>query len=181
MTTGIVHLGLGAFARAHLGEYTEDAGGWSICGVAPHSRTIVDALRASGGRYTLITRAERDTLREIGAFGAALHAPSERDAVVDAIAAAEIITLTVTEKATAGTRRSSRSCGTASRGVTGPRPCISLDNLPRNGEVLARVVGDDRHRYPCSMVDRVVPAATDADRAAAETPPSSSPSRSGSG
>ena len=79
MTSGIVHLGLGAFARAHLGEYTEDAGGWSICGVAPHSRTIVDALRASGGRYTLITRAERDTLREIGAFGAALHAPSERE------------------------------------------------------------------------------------------------------
>ena len=170
MTSGIVHLGLGAFARAHLGEYTEDAGGWSICGVAPHSRTIVDALRASGGRYTLITRAERDTLRAIGAFGAALHAPSERDAVVDAIAAAEIVTLTVTEKAY---REDADMIALLRDGLArrdAPATVLSLDNLPRNGEVLARVVGDDRHRYPCSMVDRVVPAATDADRAAADDP-----------
>ena len=166
----IVHLGLGAFARAHLGEYTQDAGGWTICGVAPHNRAIVDALRARSGRYTLITRAERDTMRVIGAFGSALHAPSERDAVLEAIATAEIVTLTVTEKAY---RPDAEIIALLREGLArrdGPATVMSLDNLPRNGELLAGAVADDRHRYPCSMVDRVVPAATDADRAAAGDP-----------
>ena len=43
---------------------------------------------------------------------------------------------------------------------------MSLDNLPRNGEVLERLVGGGGHRFPCSMVDRVVPATTPADREA---------------
>ena len=157
----IVHVGLGGFARAHLGDYTADAGGWEIWGVAPRSRAVVDALRANGHRYTLITRAEGDTRREIDVFTRALHAPTERPAVLDAIAAADIVTLTVTEKA----YRSDAPVmallreGLARRST--PATVLSLDNLPRNGEVLARVVGDVRHRYPCSMVDRVVPAGDD--------------------
>ncbi len=44
---------------------------------------------------------------------------------------------------------------------------LSLDNLPRNGEVLADLLEHpDGVRFPCTMVDRVVPATTDADRAA---------------
>lgn len=162
----IVHLGLGAFARAHLGDYTQDAGGWTICGVAPRSRAMVDALRAGGGRYTLIVRGERDTPRSISVFAEALHAPRERAAVLEAIASASIVTLTVTEKAYApgagiiGLLRE----GLARRDE--PATVLSLDNLPRNGEVLARLVGLPGHRFPCTMVDRVVPAATDADRAA---------------
>jgi fructuronate reductase len=173
----IVHLGLGAFARAHLGEYTADAGEWGICGVAPHSRSTVDALRARGGRYTLITRAERDTPREIGVFVEALHAPTERAAVLAAIAAADIVTLTVTEKAY---REDAEVIGLLREGLERrdkPATVLSLDNLPRNGAVLERLVGAPGHRFPCSMVDRVVPAATDADRALAGDPAVAEPFR----
>ena len=49
-----MHLGLGAFHRAHQAVYTFDAGGWEICGVAWRSPVVADALRGSGGRYTLV-------------------------------------------------------------------------------------------------------------------------------
>ena len=64
----IVHLGLGAFHRAHQAVYTADAGGdWEICGVAWRSRTVADALRTSGGRYRLIERGPvEDCERQIG-------------------------------------------------------------------------------------------------------------------
>jgi fructuronate reductase len=157
----IVHLGLGGFARAHLGEYTADAGGWEIWGVAPHSRTVVDALRANGHRYTLVVRDERDTRRELGVFTRALHAPTERAAVLEAIAEASIVTLTVTEKAYGEDAPVMALLREGLAGRSTPATVLSLDNLPRNGEVLARVVGDPRHRYPCTMVDRVVPASDD--------------------
>jgi fructuronate reductase len=164
----IVHLGLGAFARAHLGEYTDDAGDWGICGVAPHRRDVVEALAPQGGVYTLISRGEEERFRVLGAVCEVLHAPSERVAVLAAIAdpAVEIVTLTVTEK---GYRRGSEIIALLAEGLarrTERATVLSLDNLPRNGEVLASLVGVTGHRFPCTMVDRVVPATTDADRAA---------------
>ena len=47
LATGIVHLGIGAFHRAHQAVYTDDAiahagGNWGICGVSlrsPHRRS----------------------------------------------------------------------------------------------------------------------------------------------
>ena len=50
----VVHLGLGAFHRAHQAVYTEDAGGWEIAGVAQRSRAVIDALRAQDHRYALL-------------------------------------------------------------------------------------------------------------------------------
>ena len=62
----IVHLGLGAFHRAHQAVYTEDAGGWEITGVAQHSRTAIDALRADGHRYAVLERGpEEDRARDL--------------------------------------------------------------------------------------------------------------------
>ena len=62
----IVHLGLGAFHRAHQAVYTQDTG-WEICGVAYRRRTVADALRAHDWRYTVISRGpETDEAREIG-------------------------------------------------------------------------------------------------------------------
>ena len=166
-----MHLGLGAFARAHLGEYTEDAGDWGICGVAPRRRDVVDALEPQGCVYTLITRGEQERFRVLGAVGEVLHAPSQRAAVLAAIAdpSVQIVTLTVTEKAY---RPGSEVIALLAEGLarrTEPVTVLSLDNLPRNGEVLASLVGDaggGAHRFPCTMVDRVVPATTDADRRA---------------
>jgi fructuronate reductase len=164
----IVHLGLGAFARAHLGEYTDDAGDWGICGVAPRRRDVVEALVPQGGVYTLISRGEEERFRVLGAVREVLHAPSDRAAVLAAIAdpAVQIVTLTVTEKAY---RPGSEIIALLAEGLARraePVTVLSLDNLPRNGELLASLVGETEHRFPCTMVDRVVPATTDADRAA---------------
>ena len=59
LTHVIVHLGLGAFHRAHQAVYTQDAGGWEICGVAHRSHATVDALRANDYRYTVVAGDER--------------------------------------------------------------------------------------------------------------------------
>lgn len=53
---GIVHLGVGAFHRAHQAVYTEravaDAGGeWGIVGVAPRRREVIDQLAAQDGLF----------------------------------------------------------------------------------------------------------------------------------
>ena len=48
---GILHLGIGAFHRAHQAVFTEDAAlasdehGWGICGVTQRSAAVVDQLR----------------------------------------------------------------------------------------------------------------------------------------
>ncbi|MFI5891478.1 mannitol dehydrogenase family protein [Actinoplanes sp. NPDC051513] len=103
---GIVHLGLGAFHRAHQAVFTEDAmaaagGDWGIVGVAPRSVTVLDALRAQDRLYSVTTlAAEGRSTRVIGAHAGLRHAASDPDAVVALLAdpAIRIVTLTVTEK-----------------------------------------------------------------------------------
>ncbi|HET6529412.1 MAG TPA: mannitol dehydrogenase family protein [Actinoplanes sp.] len=103
---GIVHLGLGAFHRAHQAVYTEravaEAGGrWGIVAVAPRSADVVAALRAQDGLFSVTSASERaTTTRVIGAFAAVHRAADDPDAVVALIAdpAVRVVTLTVTEK-----------------------------------------------------------------------------------
>jgi fructuronate reductase len=81
----IVHLGLGAFHRAHQAVYTQDTG-WEICGVAYRRRTVVDALRANDWRYTVISRGpDTDKAREITTITDALVAADEPEKVVQRI------------------------------------------------------------------------------------------------
>jgi fructuronate reductase len=104
---GIVHLGLGAFHRAHQAVYTEDAmaaagGDWGIIGVAPRSATVVDRLRAQDGLYSVTTlAAEGRSVRVIGSLAGLRHAAADPAAVVALLAdpAITIVTMTVTEKA----------------------------------------------------------------------------------
>lgn len=106
VTPGIVHLGLGAFSRAHLGVYTDDvlasgASDWGIIGVNLRSPGIVDALKPQDGLYTLLCRENGDDrLRVIGAFLDVMNAATELEAVLQAMAKPEIrvVTITVTEK-----------------------------------------------------------------------------------
>ena len=159
----IVHLGLGAFHRAHQAVYTEDAGGWEICGVARRRRTVADALRANGWRYTVTSRGpEHDETREIGVIRDALVAADEPEAVVERIAAADVVTLTITE---GGYERGGilelLARGIAARGGA-PLTVLSCDNLPRNGEVLERLLqAPPGVAFPCTVVDRIVPVPTD--------------------
>jgi fructuronate reductase len=161
----IVHLGLGAFHRAHQAVYTTDAGGWEICGVTRRSRAVVDALRGSGGRYTLVTRGpSSDTTRRLR-LAEALVAADEPEAVVDRIAdpATQIVTLTITE---GGYEAGNPLLGLLARGVAAregaPLTVLSCDNVPRNGEATRAIVGDHPAvAFRSTIADRITPHTED--------------------
>ncbi len=215
VTTGIVHLGIGAFHRAHMADYIDRALAagdhrWGITGVSLRSPGVRDQLAPQDGLYTLVERdGSGDRLRIIGAVGRVLVAAEDPAAVIAAMAHPDvrIISLTVTEKgychdpATGALnpdhpdivhdrahRQAPRSAigylvaALAARqaGGAGPVSLLSCDNLPHNGAVLARVVREFAQTaapglpewiaanvtFPATMVDRIVPATTDADRSA---------------
>lgn len=102
---GIVHLGVGAFHRAHQAVYTEEAiraggGEWGIVGVALRHAGVPEALTHQNCFYTVETLADAPEYRIVGALRRALTATAQRAAVLEALAAAttHIVTLTVTEK-----------------------------------------------------------------------------------
>lgn len=103
---GIVHLGLGAFHRAHQAAYTEAilASGdlrWGIVGVSLRQPDTRNALVPQDNLYTLAIRsAQGERLRVIGALSATLVAPESPAAVLAAMSDArcQIVSLTVTEK-----------------------------------------------------------------------------------
>ena len=210
--TGIVHLGIGAFHRAHQAVYTDAAmalagGDWRIIGISLRSDTVRDQLAPQDGLYTVTQRsADAPLTRLIGAIAQLIVAPEEPEAVIAALADPQtrIVTLTVTEKgyyqtaeggldidhrAIAGElaggdpatiygflahalqRRREAGIG----GVT----LLSCDNLSENGRRLQTLLMDflerrdaglarwtaDSCTFPSAMVDRIVPATTDADLA----------------
>ncbi|RMH47455.1 MAG: mannitol dehydrogenase family protein [Alphaproteobacteria bacterium] len=104
---GIVHLGVGAFHRAHQAVYTDAAlaaagGEWRIDGIALRSTRIADALNPQDGLYTLLERGENGAAaRVIGSIRRVIAAARDPQAALAALAAPEtrIVSLTVTEKA----------------------------------------------------------------------------------
>ncbi len=54
----IVHFGLGNFARAHLLDFTADAGGWDVIGVSLRSAKVRDGLATQGFNYILNVQGE---------------------------------------------------------------------------------------------------------------------------
>lgn len=103
---GIVHLGLGAFARAHLAVYVDDllatgAGIGHIVGVSLRNDDVPGALEPQDGLYTLATISGADMAhRVIGSVGHAIHAPSHPAEVRRLLMGptTSIVTVTVTEK-----------------------------------------------------------------------------------
>ena len=101
---GIVHIGVGAFHRAHQAVYIDDLLAkhpeWAICGVSLHSADVRDALRPQQGLYTLQLLGEQTGLRVIGAIRELLCARDESVAVLARLAdpAVRLVTLTITEK-----------------------------------------------------------------------------------
>lgn len=103
--TGIVHLGAGAFHRAHQAVYTEDAmtiggGDWGICGVSLRSAGVQEALQPQDCLYTLAVLDAEMSYRIVGAINSILIASGEVRQVLEAMAAphTHIFTVTVTEK-----------------------------------------------------------------------------------
>lgn len=105
--TGIVHLGIGAFHRAHQAVYTQDAFAatgddrWGICGVTQRSDRVKRQLADQDGLYGVLERAVDHTgVRVVGQVREVLY-PAEQNAELMArIAdpATRVVTLTVTEK-----------------------------------------------------------------------------------
>ena len=101
----IVHLGIGAFHRAHQAVYTDDAmeagdRNWRITGVSLRSPAVRDAMAPQDGLYTVLEKGDGERLRLIASVDRMLIGPEDPAAVVAAIAdpATAAITLTVTEK-----------------------------------------------------------------------------------
>ena len=192
--TGIVHLGVGAFARAHLATYATSLirNGWPgrIHGISLRSPRAEQALAPQDGLFTLIER-EPDRQGELYLVGSITRVSTGADAAIEAIARPEtrMVTLTVTEKAYVDRpheRGEPSVPEVIARGLDLRRPedgvpvIASLDNVATNGRVLRgavlaaalRVGGPgladriERHvPFPCSVVDRMVPAATAFDQA----------------
>ena len=214
LITGIVHLGIGAFHRAHQAVYTEAAIAagdrrWGILGASLRSPDTRDALGPQDGLYTLAIRdGLGEKLQVIGSIANVVVAADDPAQLVGAMAHRDvrIVSLTVTEKgychdpATGSLRenhpdiihdlanpdlpRSAPGFIIAAlrlRRTAGlpPFTVLCCDNLPANGGTVKRILARLAHlrdpalghyveaqlACPCTMVDRIVPATTDADRA----------------
>lgn len=103
---GILHLGLGAFHRAHQAVYTEEAmaiggGDWGIVGVCMRGDSVARQLLPQDLLYSVWSRgAGEDQLRVVGALTQVLVAPEAAGELDAAFANPDIrvVTLTVTEK-----------------------------------------------------------------------------------
>jgi len=106
-SVGILHLGIGAFHRAHQAVFTEDACvasgsiDWGICGVSQRSPAVVDQLRPQDGLYGVLQRsADSARLRVVGSVRDVLFAAAEPARLSEKFVdpAVRIVSLTVTEK-----------------------------------------------------------------------------------
>jgi fructuronate reductase len=207
---GIVHLGMGAFHRAHQAMFTEDAlscgGDWGILGVSLLHAAASQALAAQDHLYTVETLATGMDYRVVAVIRASLCAPTHRGQLEEALASPQthIVTLTVTEKGYClgadGQLDFTRPeishdleypheptsaigwivQGLAARATRHRRPItvISCDNLRDNGAKLRGAVTaftersrpgllswlEDNVEFPRTVVDCIVPAATDTSR-----------------
>jgi fructuronate reductase len=210
---GIVHLGIGAFHRAHQAYYTEAVlnrfgGDWGIIGCSLRSPSVRDQLEPQDNWYTLVERSgEGENLQLIGAVTTTRVGPENPAALTEIMAdpAIKIVSLTITEKgychdpASGDLNLAHPDILHDLENPTKPRSAIgylvaalhlrytrglksftalSCDNLPNNGEVLEKVTLQFAAKvsaelaawikvnttFPGTMIDRIVPATTDADR-----------------
>jgi len=102
---GIVHLGIGAFHRAHQTVFTEDAiekkgGDWGIIGASLQRPDVPDTLVRQDCLYTVESLGTAASYRVMGVMRRALFAPRDRAALLAALSASttHAVTLTLSEK-----------------------------------------------------------------------------------
>ena len=215
VTPGIVHLGIGAFHRAHQAVVIDDllAGGatdWGIVGASLRNSDTYDALTPQDCLYTVATRSGAGAEHRV--VGSILQTEVARTNPAHLIArmadpATRIVSLTITEKGYCHTPQTGElderhpdivhdlKNPEAPRSAAGfivaalsrrkdlglaPFTVLSCDNLPANGHTAGRILNRfaalrspelgkwvaGEVACPSTMVDRIVPATTDADRAA---------------
>jgi len=212
VTPGIVHLGIGAFHRAHMAAYVDSLLGsnpdWAIIGASLRRPDTRDALAPQDFLYTLAIRDASGTkARIIGAIRDVIDANVDRPTLIELMAspAIRIVSLTVTEKGYCYAPATGEldeahpdivhdlahpDAPVSAPGIIAaalrlrhargliPFTVMSCDNLPSNGKTAGRIVkrfaellGDTNYtnyvqsvQFPSTMIDRIVPATTDADR-----------------
>jgi fructuronate reductase len=193
----IVHLGLGAFHRAHQAWYTahaSDADRWGIVAFSGRSRDLVDRLTPQDGLYTLVERGTDGDRFEVVPSIVRVEAGDDVPAFVAAVADPDvaIMTLTITEagyrldssgvpdladaavasdlellgaalgdddaSSTRGDPRPVTALGRVllaldarRRAGAGPIALVSCDNLPDNGGLLGRALGDLARRVSSEL------------------------------
>ncbi|MBC8944184.1 D-mannonate oxidoreductase [Xenorhabdus indica] len=212
LTSRIVHLGCGAFHRAHQALYTHHVleqtdSDWGYCEVnlTLNGVSLIENLKKQSMRYTVSEKGQgKTTLKIIGSMKEGMHPLIDgTQAIIEKMANPDvaIISLTITEKgyctdATTGrldpnnewiikdianpaVPRSAIGYITAALKLRFERSLpavtiLSCDNVRENGHVareavlgLARLQDkklaqwiEKQVTFPCTMVDRIVPAAT---------------------
>lgn len=109
LSTGIVHIGVGGFHRAHEAYYLHQlhskfsAQGWGICGVGLRAgdRKMHEILQRQNGLYTLMIQHQDGTVTSevIGAIIESLLAVDRPQQVIDQMASPDtkIVSMTITE------------------------------------------------------------------------------------
>ncbi len=210
---GVVHIGIGAFFRAHGAVYLDDILArdprWGVIGVSMRRPDTGDALAPQDFCYAVAVRDGAGTAcRTIGSVLDIIDATASPERVMAALTdpSIRIVSLTVTEKgychdpgtgaldpAHADIRHDLAAPdkpvsvpGLIARAIdlrrlagTPPFTVLCCDNLPENGKTAKAVVTGfaalcdpqlaayirESVPFPCTMVDRIVPATTDEDRA----------------
>lgn len=106
VTPGIVHLGVGAFHRAHQAVFIDDClawgeTGWGIVAASLRSADTRDAIEPQDNLYTFSLRdADGQKLRIIGSIVETIVAPEAPETLIARLSdpGVRLVTLTVTEK-----------------------------------------------------------------------------------
>lgn len=207
----IVHIGFGAFHRAHQGLYTSQMlektnSDWGICEVSLfNGEALITDLRQQDHLYTVAEKGATETVvKVVGAVKESLHPTFDGAlAIIEKMAEPQvaIVSMTVTEKGycvdhTTGQLAQSNPLIVSDlkdplqpRSALGyivqalrlrrernikPFTVMSCDNVQENGHIAkSAIIGfaklldvelsqwiEDKVTFPCTMVDRIVPAAT---------------------
>jgi len=207
----IVHLGFGAFHRAHQALYTNEMiektqSNWGICEINLFGgESLIEQLRLQKHRYLVAEKGAKETIvKMIGSIKESLHPSLDgKQAVLEKMTEEQvaIVSLTITEKGYCADHSTGEldennalikhdlkhphepdsAIGyivealrlRRERGIRG-FTVMSCDNVQENGHIAkATVLGfarlldtelaqwiESHVTFPCTMVDRIVPAAT---------------------
>lgn len=207
----IIHLGFGAFHRAHQALYTSEVldktdSNWGICEISLFGDKLIKQLRSQDHLFSVLEKdTNTSTAKICGSVVESVHPKIEGiQAVLDKMVEPQIavITLTITEKGycadlstghldlsnsliiadLADPKRPKSAIGYIVEALRlrksssiKPFTVMSCDNIPDNSHVAKKVILDYANQldseladwieknvtFPCTMVDRIVPAITD--------------------